>query len=73
VVLYEAAPEGGFVAVVPALPGCHSQGANLEEAGNNVQEAIELYLESLMAPGDPIPLETRIVQGIVTVTLPAQL
>ena len=48
-VYYEAAPEGGYVAFVPALPGCHTQGETLEEAERNVKEAIELYLESLTA------------------------
>jgi predicted RNase H-like HicB family nuclease len=69
-VFYEAAPEGGYVAVVPALPGCHSQGETLEQVGNNVQEAIEVYLESLISRGEPIPEETRVFQGIVTVSIP---
>jgi len=36
---------GGFSVEVPALPGCVSQGETLEEAVNNIREAIELYLE----------------------------
>jgi hypothetical protein len=31
-VFYEETPEGGYVAFVPALPGCHTQGDTLEEA-----------------------------------------
>lgn len=46
-VIYEAAPEGGYVAFVPALPGCHSQGESLEEAEDNIKEGIAVYLESL--------------------------
>lgn len=38
---------GGFVAFVPALPGCHTQGDTLGELMDNVKEAIELYLTSL--------------------------
>ena len=38
---------GGYVAFVPALPGCHTQGETLEELMENVKEAIELYLETL--------------------------
>ncbi|MBS7644423.1 MAG: type II toxin-antitoxin system HicB family antitoxin [Candidatus Bathyarchaeia archaeon] len=38
---------GGYVAFVPALPGCHTQGDTLEELMENVKEAIELYLETL--------------------------
>lgn len=38
---------GGYVAFVPALPGCHTQGDTLEELMENTKEAIELYLETL--------------------------
>ena len=31
-VIYESAPEGGYIAYVPVLPGCHTQGETLEEA-----------------------------------------
>lgn len=66
-VFYEHAPEGGFVVSVPALPGCHTQGETLEEAERNVKEAIGLYLESLVAHGEPIPEEGQSLQGRVTV------
>jgi predicted RNase H-like HicB family nuclease len=36
---------GYYVAEVPALPGCLSQGKTREEAVKNVQEAIEGWLE----------------------------
>jgi len=38
---------GGYIAVVPELPGCHTQGDSLDEVIKNVKEAIELYLETL--------------------------
>ncbi|WP_309493613.1 type II toxin-antitoxin system HicB family antitoxin [Candidatus Hecatella orcuttiae] len=38
---------GGYVAFVPALPGCHTQGDTLGELMRNIKEAIELYLETL--------------------------
>lgn len=38
---------GGYIAFVPALPGCHTQGESLEELVKNVKEAIELYMETL--------------------------
>jgi predicted RNase H-like HicB family nuclease len=66
-VFYEQAPEGGYVAFVPVLPGCHTQGETLEEAERNVAEAIELYLESLAAHGEPVPKEGRSFQGRVTI------
>lgn len=72
-VFYEEAPEGGYVAFVPALPGCHTQGESLEEAESNVKEAIALYLESLAAHGEAAPEEGRSFQGRVTipVSIPA--
>lgn len=54
-VLIEPDEDGVFVAVVPSLPGCVSQGATRVEALANVREAIGLYLESLEAHGDPVP------------------
>lgn len=38
---------GGYVALVPTLPGCHTQGDTLEELMKNIKEAIELYTETL--------------------------
>ena len=37
----------GYIAIVPKLPGCHTQGDGLDEVMKNVKEAIELYLETL--------------------------
>lgn len=48
-VFYKRDSEGGFVAFVPLLPGCHSQGETIEEAEGNIREAIEAYIESLRA------------------------
>jgi predicted RNase H-like HicB family nuclease len=72
-VFYEAAPEGGYVVSVPALPGCHSQGESLEEAERNIREAIEVYIESVAAHGEPVPEEPRSFHGTVNipVSLPA--
>jgi predicted RNase H-like HicB family nuclease len=38
---------GGYIAFIPALPGCHTQADTLEELIKNVREAIELHLETL--------------------------
>ncbi len=63
-VFYESVPEGGFVTTVPALPGCHTQGETLEEAERNVKEAIELYLESLAAEGEPSRRKRRAFRAV---------
>jgi predicted RNase H-like HicB family nuclease len=44
-VILEPSDEGGYTVVVPALPGCISEGDTKEEAIQNIREAIELYLE----------------------------
>ena len=44
-VIIEKDEKGYFVAEVPALPGCLSQGKTYEEALTNIREAIELWLE----------------------------
>lgn len=63
-VLIEQDEDGVFVAQVPSLPGCVSQGATRGEALSNVQEAIKAYLESLQAHGEPIPppIEEEVVE-----------
>ncbi len=45
-VILEPSDEGGYTVYVPSLPGCISEGDNIEDALNNIKEAIELYLES---------------------------
>ncbi len=44
-VLIEQDEDGLFVASVPAIPGCHTQGETYEEAVRRIEEAIELCLE----------------------------
>ncbi|HET7274146.1 MAG TPA: type II toxin-antitoxin system HicB family antitoxin [Longimicrobiaceae bacterium] len=46
---------GIFVAKVPSLPGCISQGRTRQEALESIREAMELYLESLQEHNDPLP------------------
>ena len=72
-IFYEVAPEGGYVAFAPALPGCHTQGETLEETEQNIREAIEIYLESLIIHKEAIPEEIKSFQGTVRVpiSLPA--
>lgn len=66
-VLLEQDEDDVFIAQVPSLPGCISQGLTRAEALCNVQEAIELYLESLRAHDEPIPppIEEEVVDVAV--------
>jgi predicted RNase H-like HicB family nuclease len=46
---------GGFVATVPDLPGCMSDGETREEAARNVTDAIASWMEEARQLGRPIP------------------
>jgi predicted RNase H-like HicB family nuclease len=63
-VILERDEQGGYHAFVPALRGCHSQGDTVEDATNNIYEAIELYIESLKAAGEKVPSEDIIIKPI---------
>jgi len=52
---------GGYVAFVPALPGCHTQGDTLNELMDNVKEAVELYLETLTEEEKKGLLKQRVI------------
>jgi predicted RNase H-like HicB family nuclease len=54
-VLIEQDEDGVYVAKVPSLPGCISQGQTREQAVENIKEAIAVYLESLEAHDEPVP------------------
>jgi len=54
-VLIYPGEDGYWVAEVPSLPGCISQGRTEAEALENVKEAIALYLETLNSEGKAIP------------------
>lgn len=49
--------DGFWVAEVPSLPGCISQGRTKDEALKNIREAIEGYIAALEEDGLPIPEE----------------
>jgi predicted RNase H-like HicB family nuclease len=44
-VVLEPSDDDGFTALVPALPGCISEGDTVDEAMSNIREALELYLD----------------------------
>ncbi len=54
-ILLEMEDDGGYIVLVPALPGCVSQGDTRDEAIRNIREASELYVEHCQAIGRPLP------------------
>jgi len=54
-ILIEQDEDNMFVAEVPSLPGCVSQGKTRTEAIDNAKDAIQGYIESLKKHNEPIP------------------
>ena len=52
-------PEGGFTAMVPALPGCVTYGRTLAEAKEITKDAVSGYIESLRKHGEPVPTDNE--------------
>jgi predicted RNase H-like HicB family nuclease len=51
-IVLEPSDEGGYTAIVPALPGCISEGDTRDEALANIRDAIQLYLEPVADDSD---------------------
>ncbi len=62
VVLIERDEDGVFIAEVPGLKGCYTQGSTIEEAMKNIKEVIEMCLEEQHQ--DAIPNEFIGIQKI---------
>jgi predicted RNase H-like HicB family nuclease len=58
-VVIERDAEGYYVASVPALPGCHTQGRSEEEVLERIREAIEGYLEVRGGEVEPVDFRTH--------------
>jgi predicted RNase H-like HicB family nuclease len=65
VILYPEPDEGGYSVIVPALPGCVTQGETLEEAIAMAKDAVRLYVETLRAEGETVPEEQVHPQAIL--------
>jgi antitoxin HicB len=66
-ILLNPEPEGGYTASVPTLPGCITYGETVDEAILMAKEAIELYIESLVAHNEPVPDESNMLEYALTI------
>lgn len=57
--------DGRWAAVCPSLPGCATWGHTEQEALRNIREAVEVYVEDLVASGEPIPGAREVIQAPV--------
>jgi predicted RNase H-like HicB family nuclease len=62
VILFPDPDDGGWVAEVPSLPGCISQGDTREQAIVNVRDAIDTWIEGAKQVGMTVPEDSFDVQ-----------
>jgi antitoxin HicB len=56
-IVVEPEGTGGYFVSVPALPGCFTRGATIEECQERAVEAIEVHIAGLRADGEEVPEE----------------
>jgi len=59
-IVIERDEDGLYVASVPLLQGCYTQGDSYKEALENIKDAIKLHIEARQAIGEPVPIEVAI-------------
>ncbi len=65
VIIYKDPESDAYIAEVPSLPGCHSDGVSAEDAVENVKDAIELMESYMRDNGEEIPADSDV--EVVTV------
>lgn len=55
IIIFWSTDDDAFVAEVPELPGCIAHGSTYEAALRNTKKAIDLWLETAVEIGRPIP------------------
>jgi predicted RNase H-like HicB family nuclease len=68
-VIIEKDEDGFYIASVPSLPGCISQGKTEKAALKNIKEAIKLHVKTLAEDGIPLKSKSNSKEKIVTVTV----
>lgn len=69
--IFEPLPEGGYSALVPAIPEICTFGETIEEAREMARDAIRCYLESALKTGEPIPSDlAEVATERIEVTIP---
>jgi predicted RNase H-like HicB family nuclease len=68
-IVIEKDEDGFFIATVPALPGCISQGKTEKLAIKNIKDAIELHMHALAEDGLPLSGKKSVKETIISVVL----
>lgn len=61
IVVEKESDDEGYSAYSPTLPGCFSNGKTIEDTKRNIREAIQQHIASLLAHGQSIPQNERLV------------
>lgn len=61
IVIEKEEEDEGYLAHSPTLPGCFSNGKTIEDARKGIREAIQQHIASLLAHGQPVPQNEKIV------------
>jgi predicted RNase H-like HicB family nuclease len=54
-IIYWSEEDGAYLAEVPELPGCIAHGSSYESALANAKRAIQLWIDTALEFGDPVP------------------
>ncbi|MCL4546939.1 MAG: type II toxin-antitoxin system HicB family antitoxin [Bacteroidetes bacterium] len=66
-IVVEQDEDGIYIVSVPSLKGCYTQGNTIDEAVENIKDAIKLHIEAREALGETIPVEVLIDEVEVSV------
>ena len=61
IVVEKESEDDGYAAYSPTLKGCFSSGKTIEEAKRNIREAVQQHISSLLAHGQPVPQNEKLV------------
>jgi predicted RNase H-like HicB family nuclease len=56
IIIFWSEEDQSYVADVPELPGCMAHGASYEQALKNIEEAMELWIETTIESGGSVPV-----------------
>lgn len=69
-IIIEQDEDGVFVASVPSLQGCYTEGDTFEEAIKNAEDVIKLHIASRQDRGEPLDDSNTEFVGIKTISFP---
>lgn len=59
-IVIEQDEDGVYIASCPAIQGCYTQGNTIDEAIENIKDAINLHIEARKSLDEPVPVEVMV-------------